>query len=177
MELRYKDKVLGGGSGGGTPAVSGVPTGAMMTWLGSIAPDGWAVCDGALYQMADYPELANVIEQQFGSKNYFGGDGTTTFAVPDMRGRFMMGASEGHPIGETGGEEKVTLTVEQMPSHNHNLSVLTSSSTLALNSIAGGTYSVHKNWSSTNKTTTHTGDSQPHNNLPPFMALNYIIKL
>ena len=65
-----------------------MPTGAIMTYAGLTAPDGWLVCDGTVYNIADYPDLAQFFEDQYGDANYFGGDGTTTFAVQDLQGEF-----------------------------------------------------------------------------------------
>ena len=66
-------------------------TGAIMAFMLVTAPDGWLACDGSIYNIADYSNLANLFEAQFGAKNYFGGDGVTTFAVPDLQGEFLRG--------------------------------------------------------------------------------------
>ena len=63
----------------------GNPVGAVISFLGVTAPQGYLVCDGSQYAVEDYPELAGFFESQFGAKNHFGGDGETTFAVPDMQ--------------------------------------------------------------------------------------------
>ncbi len=68
------------------------PVGTVISFMGTQAPLYYLVCDGTIYNIVDYVELANFIEAQFGSKNYFGGDGTTTFAVPDLRGEFLRGS-------------------------------------------------------------------------------------
>lgn len=68
------------------------PIGTIISYMGTTAPDDYLVCDGAVYNISDYWELADFINAQFGSKNYFGGDGTTTFAVPDLRGEFLRGS-------------------------------------------------------------------------------------
>lgn len=68
------------------------PIGTIISYMGTMAPDDYLVCDGAVYNISDYWELADFINAQFGSKNYFGGDGTTTFAVPDLRGEFLRGS-------------------------------------------------------------------------------------
>jgi microcystin-dependent protein len=74
----------GGGSGGN-------PVGTVISFMGTSAPTGYLVCDGAEYEIAAYPALANFFEQQFGTKNHFGGNGTDTFAVPDLRNLFLRG--------------------------------------------------------------------------------------
>lgn len=177
MELRYKDKVLGGSSGSGGQGGSGVPTGSITSFLGTTAPDGWVLMNGTLYQIADYPNLANFIEQQFGTKNHFGGDGETTFAVPDLSGRFVLGVSETHVFGETGGSEKVALTVEQMPAHNHAYDKATTNDSLTPSASSGGPNSGYP-YLRTNATayTSASGYGASHNNMPPYLALSYIIK-
>jgi len=68
-----------------------LPVGAIITMSGNLAPTGYLPCDGTVYNIADYPNLANYYENAQGSKNFYGGDGTTTFAVPDYRGEFLRG--------------------------------------------------------------------------------------
>lgn len=95
------------------------PVGTIISWLGHSAPDDYLPCDGTTYNIAEYKTLADFIETEFGATNYFGGDGTTTFAVPDMTGRFLFGSNTEHEIAQAGGSEEVALTVEQMPRHYH----------------------------------------------------------
>lgn len=94
--------------------------------------------------------------------------------TPDLRGRFILGASETHPMGETGGEEEVTLTVEQMPSHDHIGSRMSTSGnkTTASTSSTALTY-----YYRSDERTDVSGNSQPHTNMPPYYALIYIMKL
>lgn len=80
-----------GSGGGGDSSGSGNPVGTVISFLGLTAPAGYLVCDGTAYDISDYPVLAAFFETQFGTKNHFGGDGTTTFAVPDMRNLFLRG--------------------------------------------------------------------------------------
>lgn len=77
------DRYIGGG---GNDQV-----GTIIQYFGSNPPKGFLSCDGSIYNIVDYSRLANHIEGEFGSKNFFGGDGTTTFAVPDLRGEFLRG--------------------------------------------------------------------------------------
>lgn len=65
------------------------PIGTIINFMGTIAPDGYLFCDGTEYNISDYQNLADFFELQFGSKNKFGGDGTTTFKVPDLQGEFL----------------------------------------------------------------------------------------
>ena len=69
--------------------VSRMPTGAVMYYAGLAAPDGWLACDGTVYNIADYPALAAFFAANYGANNYWGGDGTTTFGVPDWQGEFL----------------------------------------------------------------------------------------
>jgi microcystin-dependent protein len=82
------------------------PVGNIISFMGTIAPSGYLVCDGAEVNIADYPNLATHFETQFGSKNYFGGDGATTFAVPDLRNEFLRG--HGELSGEIGKHQDAT---------------------------------------------------------------------
>ncbi len=75
----------------GVSCVSANPTGTIISFMGTTAPEGYLACDGTIYNIADYTRLSNFIYQQFGSYNKFGGDGSTTFAVPDLRGEFLRG--------------------------------------------------------------------------------------
>ena len=76
-------KLLGGGVN---------PVGTIISFMGNNAPEGYLKCDGTVYNIADYQALADHFENEFGTKNNFGGDGTDTFAVPDLQGEFLRGA-------------------------------------------------------------------------------------
>lgn len=95
-----------------------IPSGGMMDYGGLVNPAGWLLCNGTIYNKTDYPDLSAILG------NRFGGDGTTTFAVPDCRGRSTIGAGLGtgltsRAVGDKGGAETCILTVAQLPSHNH----------------------------------------------------------
>lgn len=85
LEDFYNDKIL--------PYLNGMgnPTGSIISFMGNNAPFGYLKCDGTVYNISSYPDLANFFKTEFGSKNNFGGNGTTTFAVPDLRGEFLRG--------------------------------------------------------------------------------------
>ena len=83
-------KVVGVKFGSGVGG-DGSPIGTIIPYMGTTAPEGFLVCDGAVLNIADYPNLATHFETQFGTKNHFGGDGSTTFAVPDLRNEFLRG--------------------------------------------------------------------------------------
>lgn len=137
--------VMDGKSGGGSTGGMSVPSGVIWPWYHTAEQ---AVPDG--WVLCD------------------GQNGTF-----DLRGRFLLGASDDHPMGETGGEEEVTLTVEQMPEHLHGLSMdsvkITNTGTFSIPSIS--------NLNREPKSTQTSGSSQPHPNMPPYFALDYIMKL
>lgn len=73
----------------------GTPVGEIISYMGITAPDNYLICDGTEYQIAEYPYLAQHFADHFGTSKYFGGDGVTTFAVPDLRGEFLRGSGTG----------------------------------------------------------------------------------
>lgn len=97
-----------------------VPTGSITAYAGASAPGGWLICNGQAIDRQIYYNLFNVIGTLYGS-----GDGETTFNVPNLKGRHIMGVDvsqeEFDVRGETGGEKKHLLTIDEMPSHNHNV--------------------------------------------------------
>lgn len=77
--------------------VNSTPTGTIISFMGKSAPKDYLTCDGTIYNIANYQNLAEFIKAEFGSYNYFGGNGTDTFAVPDLRGEFLRGSgTNGH---------------------------------------------------------------------------------
>ena len=96
----------------GPPGADGSPIGTVISFMGTTAPDGYLVCDGAIYSISAYPKLASFIKEQFGSFGHFGGDGTATFAVPDLRDLFLRGYhgdSEEPLSGEIGQKQGATV--------------------------------------------------------------------
>lgn len=75
----------------GPAGPDGNPIGTIISYMGKVAPDDYLICDGSIYSVSEYQDLADFFQKQFGSPNYFGGDGSTTFAVPDMRNLFLRG--------------------------------------------------------------------------------------
>src|SRR5436190_7691113 len=89
--------------------------GEIRMFAGNFAPAGWMFCQGQLLPISEYETLFNLIGTTYG------GDGQSTFALPDMRGRLPMHFGNGFILAETGGAEEITLTVQQMPAHTHAL--------------------------------------------------------
>lgn len=161
--------------------------GEIRIFAGTFNPVGWAFCDGALMPISENEALFQLIGTTYG------GDGQTTFGLPDLRGRvpIHMGTMSGttYIIGENGGVESVTLTTQQLPIHNHpplatntgqqlnptnTTSLASPTSTQAGTAIFGAGPA---NTSLSTATTTVTGGSQPHENRQPYQGLNFIISL
>jgi microcystin-dependent protein len=146
------------------------PVGSVIAFAGSTAPDGWLLCDGSNYSSANYPDLYAVIGTSFGSTGGY-------FHVPDLRTRVPVGLSSSdtqfQEIGDVGGEVDHTLTVAEMPSHSHQMQLGVERD----DSGGGGSYN---EWTQapngTPPSTSETGGSASHNNMPPFVVMNYIIK-
>ncbi|MCA8937544.1 MAG: phage tail protein [Planctomycetes bacterium] len=150
--------------------------GEIRLWGGATAPTGWAFCQGQLLPIALNPDLWAVLGATFG------GDGVTTFALPDLRGRSPLGvgAAPGltnRVLGAAGGNETVALTTSQMPIHTHSIAVKDTSDpdhTHGTSDVAGApSPTTNTGLASTGS----AGGGQAHNNMHPFLALNFIIKL
>lgn len=139
----------------------------------TYAPPGWAMCDGQLLPIFQNTALFSLLGTTYG------GDGRTTFAVPDLRGKFPLHASVMRYLGSTGGQETVTLQTQQLPSHGHTLQAAVDQTTDrpagaaparggSYGPPAGGTQMVQSG---------PTGGNQPHENMPPYLALNFMIAL
>ena len=136
---------------------------------GGKVPDGFLLCNGSSYSRTAYPELFAAIGITFGA-----GDGSTTFNVPNLATRVPVGKGTGYALGATGGEATHILTVNEMPSHSHNLS----DPVVAPGASGGGVAGMEWNTDSHNWGTRYavaTGGSQPHNNMQPYTVVNYII--
>jgi microcystin-dependent protein len=149
-----------------------------------FAPRGWAFCHGQLLSIVQNTALFSLLGTTYG------GDGRITFALPDLRGRVAVSSGEGpglstYALGGVGGVESVSLTSAEMPTHTHQLSVngRASSSSKPGNHYLGRSSSGTAYASTTNGATLNpeavvpAGGSQPHENRPPHLALNYCIAL
>ena len=147
-----------------------VPIGAIQAYGGEVAPNNWLICDGSAVSRTTYAELFAVIGTTYGT-----GDGSTTFNLPDLRGNVAIGASEDYELGDSGGEETHTLTINEMPSHTHDSTNVCNSTgtTIATTVAAGGSYGY--GYGNTN-ILGNTGGGQAHNNMQPYIVTNYIIK-
>lgn len=145
-------------------------TGMVAQWAGTTTPTGWLACDGSAVNRVTYADLFAVIGVQFGT-----GDGSTTFALPDYRARVPLGSGTGsglstYTTGQTGGEETHTLTQAEMPSHSHSVAgVITS---LAVEPGDLPVYDPNPIPGATG----NTGGDGAHNNVQPYLAINFIIK-
>lgn len=166
----------------------------------NFAPRGWAKCEGQLLPISSNTALFSLLG------TIYGGDGRNTFALPDLRGRVPMGSGNGpglstRKIGAKGGTERVTLNAAQMPAHDHS-GTGTVTGTMQANSGAGDTDTPGGNTLATlsrtnqystagpntamhtdtvhgtgNFTTSMAGGSQSHDNMQPYLAINYCIAL
>jgi microcystin-dependent protein len=155
--------------------------GEVRLFGGDFAPVGWAFCDGSLVSIAAYDALFNLIGTTYG------GDGTETFALPDLRGRVPIGQGQGpgltpRPQGESFGSEAMPLTVGQLPEHAHGVRASeTATTTKPKGAVpaAGGPYAAAPaaGHSFDKLSQLGTGGNQPHDNMAPFLTISYIIAL
>lgn len=153
--------------------------GEIRLFAGNFEPSGWKFCEGQLLTIAENDALFTLIGTTYG------GDGQTTFALPDMRGRVPVHQGDGRLIGEAAGIEQVTLTVQQLPVHTHapiasnTVSTQTSPAGLLLaqSSSANLYISDVGQAALAPNTIAPVGGTQPHENLQPFLCVHFIISL
>lgn len=164
--------------------------GEIRIFAGNFPPYGWAMCDGQLLAISEYDTLFNLIGTTYG------GDGQSTFGMPDLRGRVPVhqGSKNGqtYVIGQSTGVETVTLTSTTMPQHTHplyavsapgNASTPTTQTMLSDQGPAGTVLKAYAPYIGTNQvalaaaSTTPAGGNQPHDNMQPYLGLNFIISL
>ena len=165
--------------------------GEIRMFAGNFPPVGWAFCDGSLISISENDVLFTLIGTTYG------GDGQNTFALPDFRGRAPISVSSGNSMGQMGGTETVTLTVSQIPAHRHPMQVVNVPGTTNVPSpgvmpakaadieFPGGTKQV-MTYAKDNaggeitvnpQSVSVVGQSYPHNNMKPYVGINYIICL
>jgi microcystin-dependent protein len=153
--------------------------GEIRMFAGNFAPLGWMFCEGQLLPISENETLFQLIGTTYG------GDGESTFALPDLRGRIPIHQGNGFILAETGGAEEITLTANQIPNHSH--SMLTSTN------VAGGVSPNSAVLGESNSITmyragvpgtamnaqaiTPAGGSQPHTNFQPYLCVSFIISL
>ncbi|MFL5743243.1 MAG: phage tail protein [Niastella sp.] len=163
--------------------------GEIRLWTVSYAPDNWIFCDGRSLSISDYPFLFQLIGTTYG------GDGFTTFNVPDLQSRVPIGAGQGpglpnYTLGQTGGKEKNTLIVDNLPTHTHTYNgtgILVSGEDGHKTTIAGNYQAVNGQFMYsdtadsqmagmlTTLTVSNTGVAAPIPNLMPYLVISYII--
>lgn len=153
--------------------------GEIRMFAGNFAPAGWMFCDGQLLSISENETLFQLIGTTYG------GDGQATFALPDLRSRIPIHFGNGFVLAETGGAEEVTLTVSQIPAHNHLVravdelasTIAPSGNMLARTSIANIYSDFGDSVTMNAQSIGNVGGSQPHSNLMPYLCINYIISL
>lgn len=153
--------------------------GEIRMFAGNFAPAGWMFCEGQLLPISENEVLFQLIGTTYG------GDGQSTFALPDLRGRVPIHQGNGYILAETGGAEEVTLTTQQIPAHSHPLlaSTAVGSSVTPVGNVlaASGSSNVYRpgpaSAAMSAQSAGATGGSQPHTNLQPYLCVNHIISL
>lgn len=152
--------------------------GEIRMFAGNFAPAGWMFCEGQLLPISEFETLFNLIGTTYG------GDGQSTFALPDLRGRIPLHFGNGFILSETGGVETVTLTVSQIPAHSHpvlaNSGGQTGSITAGALLASGANLYVGPTATTATlgpQSVSSTGGSQPHNNFQPYLCVDFIISL
>jgi microcystin-dependent protein len=153
--------------------------GEIRMFAGNFAPLGWAICGGQLLPISENEALFQLIGTTYG------GDGQSTFAVPDFRGRVPIHQGSGFVVGELGGSETVTLITQQIPSHSHSAAATAGPGNSDSPAGAGAWAvvatpmysSATPNAAMNPAALSFAGGSQPHENMAPFLTLNFIISL
>ena len=152
--------------------------GEIRMFAGNFAPAGWMFCEGQLLPISENETLFQLIGTTYG------GDGQSTFALPDLRGRLPVHMGSGFILGETGGTEEITLTVNQIPAHGHPWlgSADPASSRAPLNSVLGRAAadayaSEFTPQMLSPQCMSPIGGSQPHTNFQPYLCIDFIISL
>lgn len=153
--------------------------GEIRMFAGNFAPVGWMFCEGQLLPISENETLFQLIGTTYG------GDGESTFGLPDLRGRIPIHQGNGFILAETGGAEEITLTVSQIPAHSHPMLASTNladtpnpqSAILATGSISQLYYLDTPDVNLAPQMISPVGGSQPHTNFQPYLCVNFIISL
>jgi microcystin-dependent protein len=159
--------------------------GEVRMFAGNFAPNGWAKCEGQLLSIAENSALFSLLGTTYG------GDGQTTFALPDFRGRAPIHSGQGpglsnYFIGQQGGTESTTLTVNNLPAHNHTINGVLEDGNSAspTGNFPAGTKLLDPEYANSGTVTPmnasmvgNTGGSMPVNNMQPYLTITYIIAL
>ena len=153
--------------------------GEIRMFAGNFAPAGWMFCEGQLLPISENETLFQLIGTTYG------GDGESTFALPDLRGRVPLHQGNGFILAETGGAEEITLTVNQIPAHSHPLLASTATGDQinlqnALTANSNGAIPYIEDPPSVNMNAADVGPvggSQPHTNFQPYLCVDFIISL
>ena len=155
--------------------------GVIRMFGGNFAPAGWMFCSGQLLPISENETLFNLIGTTYG------GDGQSTFALPDLQSRVPIHFGNGFILAETGGAEEITLTAQQIPVHSHPMLASTNAATTAdptNNVLSTAPLATTFPYGTDNPLTplapnavSVVGGSQPHSNLQPYLTLNFIISL
>lgn len=155
--------------------------GEIRMFAGNFQPAGWMFCEGQLLPISEYETLFQLIGTTYG------GDGESTFALPDLRGRIPIHQGNGFILAETGGAEEITLTVQQIAAHNHAMlaSNDTASAVNPSGNMPAATNVAKKVYAAAGSPTapmapqsiSPTGGSQPHTNFQPYLCVDFIISL
>ena len=144
----------------------------------NFAPQGWALCDGQTLPINQNQAVFSLLGTTYG------GDGLTTFALPDLRGRTPIHMGSGHSLGQRSGQEGVALSVSQIPSHDHPMRASNSAASTAevtgaslAQSAASAYVASSANASLSADSVGNAGGGQPHNNMQPYLTLHFIIAL
>jgi microcystin-dependent protein len=147
----------------------------IISW--NFPPKGWTFCNGQLLPINQNQALFSILGTTYG------GDGRTTFGLPDLQGRSPVHVSNGVSLGEQGGETAHTLNISELPAHNHipvgssNSADQTSPSGNLWSTQSTNPYAGAPNNSMNPNCITATGGSQPHENMSPYLVLNFVIAL
>jgi len=143
----------------------------------NFAPKGWAMCNGQFLPINQNQALFSLLGTMYG------GNGQTTFALPNLRGRVPISMGSGHTLGEAAGSTAVTVNIQQLPTHLHPLMASTTNANqpIPTNALGGGANNAYTPPASLTplhpSSVTNTGGSQAHNNMMPYLVLNFVIAL